>query len=161
MADRILEPWPLRVAVTVTHVVAAIVLAGCGDAPALEVDAPLFVMNTYPANGASVAHDDLGQLAVTFSADLGPADDVRAQVPTFISLTFEGTSMELMRPNLLNVAYDEAMYTLRVEIPHAQREGFPGGLYEFSVRAGLAAADGRALPVDHVVQFRLVPPEQE
>ena len=57
--------------------VAATLLAGCVEAPTLAVDTPLLVFNTYPANGATLDRADLGELAITFSADIGPAEVAR------------------------------------------------------------------------------------
>lgn len=133
---------------------AAVLLgAGCAEPPELVVETPLFVFNTYPANGATVAHADLREVAVTFSADLGDADAVRADLHRHLELAGEGGPVPLLRSDRTNVAYDDETFTLRVLLDAEVRRALEAGPYTLTFRAGLEAADGRILPVDYVARF--------
>jgi hypothetical protein len=130
-------------------------LAGCVDTPVFEVDAPLLVFNTYPANGATIARSDLGELAVTFSAGLGTPEEARAQAAEQLVFTDEATgrSLAFIRGDGTNVAYDADDFTLRVVLDDEARRAVDTGAYVLTVGREFRAEDGRKLPTDYIVRF--------
>lgn len=130
-------------------------LGGCVDTPVFEVDAPLLVFNTYPANGATIARSDLGELAVTFSASLGTAEEARAQAALQLVFSDEasGRSLSIIRGDGTNVAYDVDDFTLRVVLDDEARRAVDTGAYTLTVGRDFRAEDGRKLPTDYIVRF--------
>lgn len=131
-------------------VIAAWVLAGCADAPVLEVPAPLFVFNSYPASGATLAVGDLGELSFTFSEDLGPREDVEAAVAGLVGLEDRSGPIDLGAPR-----YDPGAFTLTLALDDATRARLAPGGYLATVQRAVTSADGRSLATDFVVQFQL------
>lgn len=154
MARSILIRLPLTLGLLAAGITGSL---ACNEAPALVVDAPLFVFNTYPGNGVTLARDDLGEIAVTFSADLGEPDEVRAVIADFVLFEDETGPIRLVKPDAINVAWDTDEWTLRFVIDENIRETLGEGRYRLTIYAGLTAADGRVLPTDHLVRFRVVP----
>jgi hypothetical protein len=146
-----------RVFLTALAGILAIGATACADAPELAVDTPLFVFDTYPANGATIAASDLREVAVTFSSDLGPADDVRADLDRHLELDAPSGPLAVLRPDRTNVAYDDEHFTLRVLLDPEVRARLAPGPYTLVVREGLEAADGRVLPVDYAARFVVAP----
>ncbi len=130
------------------------ILCGCGDL-SLEVDPPLFVFNSYPANGATVAQGDLGALSFTFSEDLGAPDEAVARAGGLVDLTGRDGSFEVVREDRANVAYDPETYTLTVTLEEGVRAALVPGGYAVTVRRELRAASGRPLPRDFTAQFQV------
>lgn len=132
----------------------ALVLFGC-EAPAFEVQAPLFVFNTYPANGAQVARVDLDEFLIVFSADLGTAEDVRGSIDTWLHLTDEEGELALVREDETNVTYDPETFTVRVLVDGPLKEGMGDGIYTLTVDPGVLSVDGVRMPQPFTVRFRL------
>ncbi len=132
---------------------AALAWAGCADVPALEVDTPLFVFNAYPASGATIAHADLREVAVTFSDDLGEAFVVREESGDFLELVGPEGALPVVRTDRTNVAYDDETYTLRVLLDPEVRTAIGPGPWRLLVRGGLESSEGRVLPVDYEARF--------
>ncbi len=132
--------------------VAALGLAGCVEAPVLVVETPLLVFNTYPANGATLDRADLGEVAITFSADVGPAEAV---VDHVVLRGADGV-LPLLRDDGANVGYDADTFTLRVALDAQAQDALAAGTYDLTVTRGLEAVDGRRLPTDYVVRFTVV-----
>ncbi len=139
-------------------IAAALALAlgfGCAEAPILVVDVPLLVTNTYPANGATLARSDLGELAISFSADLGEPTDARALARDYLEFGPEGGDpLPFVRADLTNVAYDARSFTLRILLDDSVRRKVDAGPHVLRVGEGLEAADGRPLPA--ALEFRFV-----
>ncbi len=130
---------------------------GCVDAPILQVDAPLLVFNTYPANGATIARGDLGELAVTFSADLGPEAQARDQANDRLTLAGARGPLPVVRGDAGNVAYDQDTFTLRVVLDPEVLAQLTPGRWTLTVGRGFEAADGRPLPTDYAARFTVTP----
>jgi len=128
-------------------------LLGCADAPVLEVPAPLFVFNSYPANGATLAVEDLGELSFTFSEDLGDRADVEEAAASLITLVDRRGAVSLGSP-----AYDAETFTLSLPVAD---DGLGRGGYVATVDASLTAHSGRSLPTDFIVQFQLAESSDE
>jgi len=135
--------------------ISLLLLSGCAPAPQLEItQLPLMIFNTYPANGATLARSDLGELALTFTEDLGPAELARAQARHLRLSDSEG-GIRILREDLGNVSYDDETYTLRVELdPEVQGALLPD-LYSLQVEQGLQTSDGQSLPLSYELRFRL------
>ncbi|MFN3197613.1 MAG: hypothetical protein ACE366_04185 [Bradymonadia bacterium] len=132
----------------------ALALPAC-DAPDFEVQAPLFVFNTYPANGSTVSRIDLDEFLIVFSRDLGTAEDVRDSIETWLRLSDEESELVLIRPDQTNVSYDAEFYTVRVLVDGPLKSGMAGGLYTLTVDPGLESVDGIRMPQPFSVRFRL------
>ncbi len=128
-------------------IVMVVLLAwGCTDAPVLEVQTPLFVFNSYPASGATLAVGDLGELSFTFSEDLGEARDVEAATAALLTLENRDGPLELGPPS-----YDADTFTLSFPVTASL---MPGG-HVATLEQSLTSSAGRSLPTDFVVQFQL------
>lgn len=128
---------------------------GCTEPPEIAIETPLFVFNTYPANGATIAWSDLREVAITFSADLGDPAEVRGAATGIFELFDEEGPLPLVRTDRTNVAYDDEHFTLRVLIDPELRDGFEAGTYRLVVRGGLESDEGRVLPTDYEARFVL------
>ncbi len=125
------------------------------DAPVIEVEPPLFVFNSYPANGATLAPGSLGELSYTFSEDLGGSESVVANVAPLLSLDNEEEPIPLVREDRGNLSYDPETYTLTVTLEPDVRSELTAGRYVATIRSELRAASGHLLPQDFVVRFEL------
>jgi len=132
-----------------------LLLGGC-QPPELDVQPPLLVFNSYPANGATVARTDLGEVAFTFSADLGEAERARENASRLISLADTEGPIAFVRPDRTNVAYDPDTFTLRILIDPEVRRALLADTHELTIRAGFPADDGRVLPTSYVIRFHVV-----
>lgn len=135
--------------------IAAALLCAC-EPPELVVDPPLLVFNSYPANGATIARSDLGEVAFTFSADLGDAERARENASRLISFADPDGPIAIVRPDRTNIAYDEDTFTLRILIDPEVRQALVADTHELTIRGGFPADDGRVLPTAFVVRFRVV-----
>lgn len=126
------------------------------DAPDFEVQAPLFVFNAYPANGALVAREDLQEILIVFSEDLGTAEAVRAEIDRWLILEDEEEGeLVLVRPDQTNVAYDPDTYTVRVLVDPPLREGMQAGAHRLTIDGGVTSAAGVRMPQPYEIRFRL------
>ena len=128
-------------------VIAMVCGLGCADAPVIEVETPLFVFNSYPANGATLAVGDLGELSFTFSEDLGAPADVEAATASLVVLESRTGALILGPPR-----YDPESFTLSLTVDAA---GLTPGGHVATLDRALTGASGRGLPTDFVVQFQL------
>lgn len=129
---------------------------GACESPEFSAEGPLFVFNSYPANGVSVVRDDLTTLSVTFSDDVGPAPEVRGQVPDWFRLEDEVGGIEIVASEGTNVAYDPETFTLEVRLSEALTRGMSDGVYVLTVDRRWESTDGRRMPQDYVIRFRVV-----
>ncbi|MBU0551522.1 hypothetical protein KKF91_16195 [Myxococcota bacterium] len=132
-------------------------LLGCADEWRLEVEVlPLLIFNTYPGNGVTIAQEDVGEVAVTFSEDLGE-EGVARDAARRLSLNDERGAIEILREDLTNVSYDPARFTLRVELDPEVQGALLAGDYELLISGEIETDTGRRLPTDYVVRFRVTP----
>jgi len=156
MAHRILKTAEaVRAAVALALVAWAVpALTGCLSPPVIEVEAPLLVFNTYPANGARVLAEDLIELSLVFSTDLGEEEDARAMLAAHLVVRDpDGALLDWVQPEATNLAYDATRYTARLLLDGAQRAALSPGLHTVTLDRALATAEGWALPTDYVLRF--------
>lgn len=137
-------------------------LTGCMSPPVIEVEAPLMVFNTYPANGARVQAEDLLELSVAFSTDLGAEEPARAMLAAHLVVRGpDGARLSWVQPEATNLAYDATRYTARVLLDGPLRAALSPGLHTVTLDRDLATTEGWALPNDFVLRFVVEKPEGE
>ena len=136
-----------------------VALVACGGPVQVNLPQPLFVVDTFPASGATVERAHVDTLSVTFSEDLGDdvstsgrvADKARlVRRPPEVDGNSAGEPVALGSPG-----YDPASFTVVFTPDPADldRVSTPGSQLVLTLGAGLAARSGPALAADVRVHF--------
>lgn len=128
----------------------------CACTSDFNVDAPLFLYSTYPANGTTVSTEALTEIDLTFSEDLGGMGFIQRWAKDLVVLESpEGLSIELVHDDFSNVDYNRDTFTLTIFLDALQQATLPKGNYTLRVLRSFATDEGVQLPADYTVRFIL------
>lgn len=132
------------------------VLVGCGGDLAVDLHEPLLVAETYPASGASVPVEALGQLRVVFTQDLGGRAGADAAVREHFVLASSADGASWEDVNFDDYAYQQEEQTYVLTPARALLDELePSSELRLTVTAGLTSASGGLLARDRVLFFRV------
>lgn len=124
---------------------------GCGGDININLPTPLWVLHTYPANGAVVDREYLQTLTIAFSEALPTEAPTDPEVKNRISIR-DASDAEI---EIADFGYDQQQWSIRLIVdPQRHPEAFaPGAAIRILVGAGLRAASGATLPADVFIHF--------
>jgi hypothetical protein len=134
-----------------------LLLAGaCGGRVELELPpegVPLFVVDTFPASGATVEPAHLSRISVTFDADLGEDAPQNPKILDKIRLQRRPAGEDAFDPNPVDLGlpgYHKPTHTLEfnTELGGVGEAATAGVHFRLTIGKGLEAKAGRSLAAD-------------